>query len=594
MKIYGKIGAFLLLAICVAIVSCNKKFDKLLPTTAYSDSTNTYKAPKVLYIIVDGARGWSVRDANAPNINSLIGKSIYSWYSVSDSLGNDGNGWADMLTGVTKAKHKVIDNTFAGNNLTQYPSIFSRIKTISPNSRLAAFSASAAFKTNLTAGADVSQTFAADSAVRSAVVTELGNDASTLVVGEFNSVNTAGATYGYDNSFPQYKAAVLQFDQYLGQMLTALKARKNYAKENWLVIVTSNHGGPATIPAAQNDNTILSYPIASTFTIIYNDSYTTKLIDKPYTGNKYTGSFCRFYANPTTAANGVYPTSYVKAVTDVNRTTYNFGDTTSFTIEFKVKMNSKGGTAPYTYNWPIVMGKRLSKTQKSTNGWAINREGNSYRLIIGNPTTNFISCYAPASVTDGNWHSLAFVVYTMFVNGANHRYMRSLLDGVNNNARPTGDTNIDNFVGIDDPTAPLELGVVPTDLTNTFDGFISDIRIWKANLPDGVISQYSCNTTIDNTHPFYPYLIGYWPGNDGSGTVIHDQSIAHNDFNIQVVGTAAPLQWVAANDIICPPSTTFLSSLVPRNVDMPRQILSWLTIAPPDSWGLNGRVWLNN
>ncbi len=238
------------------------------------------------------------------------------------------------------------------------------------------------------------------------------------------------------------------------------------------------------------------------------------------------------------------------------------------------------------------MGKRSSKTQKTTNGWAVSREVNNYRFLIGNPTTSFLFVTTP-TVTDGNWHSLAFVVYTMFVNGANHRYMRALLDGVNNNARPTGDTNIDNFVGIDDPTAPLELGVVPTNLTNTFDGFISDIRIWKANLPDAVISQYSCSTTIDATHPFYNYLIGNWPGNDGSGTVIRDQSIAHNDFNIQVVGTGAPLQWVAANDIICPPSSTALSSLVPRNVDMPRQILSWLAISPPDSWGLNGRVWLN-
>jgi hypothetical protein len=593
MKTYGRIGMLLSLVLFIALLSCNKKFDRLLPATAYSDSTNTgYKTPKVLYIIVDGARGWSVRDANAPNINSLISKSIYSWYSVSDSLGNDGNGWADMLTGVTKAKHKVIDNTFAGNNLAQYPTIFSRIKTLNPNSRLAAFSASAAFNSNLTAGADVSQTFAVDSLVRSAVVTELGNDASTLVVGEFKGVNTAGVTYGYDNSFPQYKAAILQFDQYLGQMLTALKARKNYAKENWLVVVTSNHGGPATIPAAQNDNTILSYPIASTFSIIYNDSYTTKLIDKPFTGSKYTGNFCRFYTNPTTAANGVYPTSYVKAITDVSRTTYNFGDTTSFTVEMKVKLNSRGGSTPYSYSWPVIMSKRSSKTQKSTNGWGISREVNSYRFFIGNATTNHIGI-STSSVTDGNWHSLAFVVYTMFVNGANHRYMRALVDGVNTNARPTGDTNIDNFVGIDDPTAPLELGVIPTDLTNTFDGFISDIRIWKANLSDAVINKYSCSTTIDNTHPFYNYLIGNWPGNDGSGTVIRDQSIAHNDFNIQVVGTGAPLQWVAANDIICPPSTTALSSLVPRNVDIPRQILSWLAIAPPDSWGLNGRVWLN-
>jgi len=576
MKRYVKTGAYLLLTILVALVSCNKKFDRLLPAATYSDSTNTYKAPKVLYIIVDGARGWSVRDANAPNINSLIGKSIYSWYSVCDSLGNDGNGWADMLTGVTKAKHKVIDNTFAGNNLAQYPTIFSRIKSVSPNSRLASFSASATFKSNLTAGADVSQSFAADSLVRSAVVTELGNDASTLIVGEFNGVNTAGTTYGYDNSFPQYKAAILQFDQYLGQMLTALKARKNYAKENWLVIVTSNHGGTATIPAPQNDKTIMSYPIANTFTIIYNDNYVSKLIDRPFAGSVYTGNFLHLYSTANAEANSVF------AKVTNNNDVYNLGDTASTTIEFKVKKSILAGK--YTYQWPIVLSKKdTSLTKRVGRGWSIAMEIDTWRFLMYNAAGGSFAVNG-LPLTDGNWHSCAVVITNSSVN----RVVRMYQDGVR-----VSETVIPATIGNIDNSSPLRLGYILTDNTNTFDGYMSEIRIWRTALTDATIAQYSCQGQITTTHPNYPYLIGYWKGTDGSGLVIKDASLANNDFKISV-GKTTTLQWTSQTDIICPPSSATLSALVPRNVDMPRQILSWLAIAPPDSWGLNGRVWLDN
>lgn len=589
MRRIGKLG-FVFCAVMLAITaSCNKQFDRAIPSGAYVDSTKIVgKTPKVLYLIVDGARGWAVRDANATNINALTNSAIYSWNSISDSLSNDGNGWADLLTGVTKAKHKVIDNTFAGNNLSQFPTIFKRIKDERPDLRIATFSASSIFNTYLTASTNVSQLAGTDAAVTTAVVGELGNDSASVVVGEFNGVNLAGAASGYDNSFPAYKNAILQFDQYLGQMLTALKARKNYANENWLVVVTSNHGGPATIPAAQNDGTVFSYTPVNTFTIIYNKAYNPKIIDKPFTGSKYSGSFCRFYCNPNGGiTNGSYPASYVKATVTNNNGVYNFGDTTSFTIELKVKLRNRGtSSAPnYSYNWPVLLSKKNSKTQKSSVGWAISREVTNYRFFVGNPANNHIGVNT-AVVNDGNWHTLAFKV----LNRNFHRYERAYTDGVFN-----AETQIpDNFGTIDDPASPLALGVIPTDLTNTFDGYISDVRIWKAPLPDAVISQYACNTSIDNTHPYWNYIIGYWPGNDGSGTIIKDLGPAHNDFNITTVGTGTPLSWDAQSDIVCPPPTTALSLLVPRSVDIPRQILSWLAIAPPDNWFLDGRVWLNN
>ncbi|OCX52260.1 hypothetical protein BEL04_12345 [Mucilaginibacter sp. PPCGB 2223] len=569
--------ALFFLTLVGLVAACSKPFDRMLSNASYSDTTKSVsKTPKVLYLIVDGARGWSVRDAGTTNIAALTNNAIYSWYSVSDSLANDGNGWADLLTGVTKAKHKVIDNTFNGNNLNQYPTIFRRIRDQKPDTRIAMFAASPIFNANFSANTDQSQLFANDAAVATGIIGELGNDAASLIVGEFNGVNAAGMQYGYDNSFPQYKNAILQFDQYLGQIMTALKARKTYAKENWLVVVTSNHGGPASIPAAQNDGTVFSYTPVSTFTIIYNASYQPKLIDKPFTGNKYIGNFLHLYSTANNDVNSVF------AKVKNNNAIYNLGDTSSFTIEFKVKKSIRAGV--YSYNWPIILSKKdTSLTVRTGRGWSLAIEINTWRLLLYN-ANNVSFAINGGNLLDGNWHSCAVVITNKNFNRVVRMYQDGLLVG--------SETVIPATIGNIDNSAPLRMGYIKTDNTNTFDGYLSDIRIWKVAVPDAVIAQYACNTTIDKSHPYWNYIIGYWPGNDGSGLVIKDLSPANNNFNISV-GTTTTLQWNSLSDIICPPSTAFLSTLVPRNVDLPRQILSWFTISPPDNWLLDGRVWLN-
>ena len=565
------------MVIITIIVACNKPFDRTLRSSGYSDSTGVLgKTPKVLYLIVDGARGFSVRDANAPNINAMTNNAIYSWYSVSDSLSNDGNGWTDLLTGVTKAKHKVIDNSFANSNLVQYPTIFKRIKDARPDLRLAAFSSSTVFNSKLTANTDVNQVMATDADVTAGVIGELNNDAASLVVGEFSSVNNAGLASGYDNSFPAYKSAILQFDQYLGQMMAALKARKNYAKENWLVVITSNHGGPATIPAAQNDGTIFSYAPVNTFTILYNASYNTKLIDKPFTGTKYTGNFAHFYSTANADVNSVF------AKVTNNNAVYNLGDTNSVTIELKVKKSIRAGV--YTYNWPIVLSKKDSSlTVRTGKGWSIAMEVGTWRVLFYNGSNGNYAING-ANLPDGNWHSLSVVI----LNRNATRVVRLYQDGVfvNEGVIPATIGNIDN-------SAPLRLGYIKTDNTNTFDGYLSDVRFWRAALSDAVINKYACRTVIDSNHPYYSYLVGYWKGDDGSGNIIKDSSPAGNNFKISV-GSTTTLQWNSQSDIVCPPSTSSLSLLVPRTVDLPRQILSWLTISAQDTWQLDGRVWLNN
>jgi hypothetical protein len=570
----------------MALVCCKREFDRMLPATEYVDAPNVnVKAQKILYVIADGARGLSVRDAKAPAITALTANATYSWYSLSDDNYNDATAWTDMLTGVGKEKHRVKDLAFTDENLSQYPTVISRIKTARPTTRITAFSSSSVFTDKLTAGANARLAFATDAEVKAAVIQELAVDTTGVVIGQFNGIKNAGTASGFDLSFPAYKQAILDFDAYLGEMITAVKARKNYQNENWLIIVTSNKGGDFAV--TPTDNTIFSNGKMNTFTIFSNISYGIKYIDKPYTGNRYDGNFVRL--------NGTGNDAIKAEIQDtiVNTDLLNFGDTTSFTIEFKVKKENRGTqTSPnYDYVAPAILSKKASKAQKTGIGWVVSLETRTWQIGFGKSTENS-QVVKGSEINDGNWHSLAVVVG----NRADRRYVRTFTDGVFNTELllPVGWGTIDLPLGASDFN-PLTLGFIPGETTNPFNGYVSELKIWLAAIPDATIQQYTCDPSLSTNHPFRTRLAGYWPCKDGSGGRFKDNSATKADFILLKgdvpLDNAAP--WSALTSLICPVSATDLAKSVPASKDIATQILSWLAIPPNDSWKLDGRAWLN-
>src|SRR5699024_1489364 len=66
-------------------------------------------------------------------------------------------------------------------------------------------------------------------------------------------------------------------------------------------------------------------------------------------------------------------------------------------------------------------------------------------------------------------------------------------------------------------TRKLQFGYNPTVWGETNKVYITDVRIWKTNLPDDVIKEYSCVPGLPpTTHPYINKLIGFWSCRDGS------------------------------------------------------------------------------
>ena len=113
---------------------------------------------------------------------------------------------------------------------------------------------------------------------------------------------------------------------------------------------------------------------------------------------------------------------------------------------------------------------------------------------------------------------------------ASGNFMRLYLNGVLV-AQSAYDTS-----GIRDTTGPFQLGAAP-GWDNTFQGSIADVSLWNViRTPDQINADMFRNLAGTETG-----LIGYWPLNEGSGTVAHD--LTANADNGTVAGSAPT--WVS-------------------------------------------------
>lgn len=560
--------------IITAMMACNKGTDNTPVKKDYNDITGvTVKQPKILFLVVDGARGEAVRDVAAPQLNAMADSAIYCWNSISDTISLDASGWADLLTGVHKEKHGVISSDFSGNHLSQYPIFFKYVKDRNPAFRIAAFSATDALGKQLITNADVNKTFAGnDDAVQQALLEELKTDTAGVVFGQFSQVAAAGAAHGYESNTPEYKAAILNVDAYIANLLTALRTRKNYSKESWLVVVTSNRGGAIAADPSKDDGTILSNGKVNTFTIFYSPRYRPNFIDRPFTGNRYTGKVVRLHGGD--AASATY------ATIDSGKADYNLGDTSDATIELKLKKN-KSASGDYSFTWPSIIGNNQSMDWWHNTGWNMSLEQNNWGVHFGqnNAVINKNNMITGGNIGDGKWHDLAAVFYRR----DGRRWLRLLTDGQYN-----GEIDITDY-GSFNTDAPLTLGFMPGNVSDNrwLDANVTEVKFFKAALPDDVIRNYLCAETLPVSHPYYDYLAGYWSCKDGFGGVFQDASGLKHDFVIH-----GSYSWDDFNDLMCPTSNTNLSQLVPQPVDVVRQVLSWLQIPADTRWNLDGRVWI--
>ncbi|WP_300596156.1 LamG-like jellyroll fold domain-containing protein [Niabella sp.] len=517
------------------------------------------KKKKTLLIVLDGAVGAAVEEANLPTIKKMLDNSVYSFYGLIDTISNDGTTWADLVTGTRLNKHNVKTESFASANFVQYPSFLKRLKDNDKQFRAVAFTTLPLLATGLF-GAEMEKHQHLpdnDLAAKDSTVNRLkSNDADLLLV-DFSLAERVGKTYGFGTGITQYRTALQTLDSYIDEMIYTLQHRDTYEKEDWLVVVTSTHGGKPDGSYGGNAS-----QDRNVFSIYYSPNLKKTAIPRPLINLPYEGNFM-YFSNPG------------NRYTQTSNPAYKLGSQ-NFTVEFRVK--SAGGTSD-----PAFISNK-DWNSGANPGWAIFRTNNSntWGINLANQARSRKDLTVIGIIGDNKWHMLSASFNRTGL-------LSAYQDGV---LSKTADISSISSSSVDGPY-PLVVGDDGTRVyngsgTGSINSYITNVRIWNTVLPADVIKDWQY-LDITSSHPFYNNLIGYWKMDDASGTLIKDYSKTGADM---VLTGNATRPFVA--DILNP-STVDTRILTPGLIDHSFRIMTWMGMRVDyQAWALDGKVWSGN
>ena len=209
---------------------------------------------KVLLIGLDGVRVDIMAAVSTPVIDSLAAAGFFSDEAQTRVRTVSGPGWSSMVIGARTDKHLVDGNDFTGNDYATYPDFLTRIERIRPELNTLAvldwpplgttdsggpmFSDEIDVKINFDGEVDgyrMADSLSVEAAVEQLRSTDV--DAAFVYLGDIDVV-----AHDTDSRSPEYKASIERADAQVGRLLDALRERSTYADEDWLILMSTDHG----------------------------------------------------------------------------------------------------------------------------------------------------------------------------------------------------------------------------------------------------------------------------------------------------------------------------------------------------------------
>jgi len=209
---------------------------------------------KVLLIGLDGVRPDVLAEVATPNIDALIDQGAFSASARTGYPSVSGPGWSSMLTGVWPEKHGVTNNDFENKHYDEYPDFLTRIESVRPelntfavadwlpivtDDRNGPIIGDAPDVKHILDGYELGWAEADDRSVELAVE-HLGTgdpDAMFVYLG-----NPDETSHHFNSIGEEYRSAIARSDEHVGRLWGALRARATYAQEDWLILMSTDHG----------------------------------------------------------------------------------------------------------------------------------------------------------------------------------------------------------------------------------------------------------------------------------------------------------------------------------------------------------------
>ena len=507
---------------------------------------------KVLLIGMDGCRADALYAAYTPNIDNLINNSIYSFDALNNDITISGPGWSAILCGVWSDKHLVTDNSFTNNNYFNFPPIFKYINDFNPDFQTVSICNWGPINDYIVQDfADYKLTVDSDSEVSSEACLSLSKNNPDFIFLHFDEIDGAGHTYGFSPDIPEYIAAIEDVDNHIGPIIETIINRPDYINEDWLILLTTDHGGLNT---SHGGNSIQEKNV---FVIASNNNLSSNSIQKDST---YVSESVYNCLEDTIELQFDGVDDFVEIP---NNSEFNFGSNQDFTIECRIKTSTAGDFAILgNKDWESGYNKGFVFSFKYPSGpeWKVNIGDGNNRVDIN----------TGGSVADNEWHTLS-------VTFDRDGFMKMYEDGL-----------------LLDSLSIIEIGDITTnfglffgaDINQDFDyiGSISEVRVWNSIINDEEIESWHCSH-IEPSHPNYNNLIGYWKLNEDTGNTAFDSP---GGFGIPN-GTINNANWYI-------PDSTWVYdySNTPRLTDVPVTALNHLCIPIDENWLLDGESLLSD
>ncbi|WP_057936764.1 alkaline phosphatase family protein [Algoriphagus resistens] len=230
---------------------------------------------KVLFVILDGIPADVVDSVSTPNIDKVIAEGGFTLASMGGEVGGYSEtptisavGYNSLLTGVWANKHNVWGNSIKNPNYN-YWTIFRLLRASDPSKKMAIFSTWLDNRTKLV-GANLPQTnhFAFDYFFDGMEVDTLNfphgedrlyihqidelvsKEAASYIRKEAPDLSWMYLEYSDDmghnfGNSPQMTDGVQKADLQIGRVWEAIQFREKNFKEDWLLIITTDHGREA-------------------------------------------------------------------------------------------------------------------------------------------------------------------------------------------------------------------------------------------------------------------------------------------------------------------------------------------------------------
>jgi hypothetical protein len=505
---------------------------------------------RVLVIGIDGLRSDCLEAANTPALDALIAEGIFSPDALNNDITYSGPGWSGMICGVWSDKHGVTGNNFVGSNFEAYPSFMRRLEL--ENSALNTHSICHWAPINdYVLGVDVDDAVnvTSDVAVRDGAVAIFENGDPHAVFLHFDDVDINGHGFGFNANVTEYMNAIEATDQFISDVLVALTSRPNYANENWLVIVSTDHGGIGFNHGGTTIEEETTFFIASGDAVSPNVLVkdTLEILPAPENCIAPDAGELQFGGNGNAVVIDDHPSLQL-------------GTDQDFTLEVRIRTEATPDVAIFgNKDWDSGLNPGVVFSFEYPNGpaWKVNiGDGNQRADANGSD-----------GVADGQWHTLS-------CSFDRDGMMRLYTDGVFSAE--------EDISFIDD----IDVGngwYAGSDIFEAYSymGAIAEIRFWQDILSEEVIGNWHCSA-LDATHPQWGSLQGHWALTEGAG------SQANNSVSAELAGTIQGATWNEPQGVIA-----FDYSNTPRVVDVAATALDHMCLTIDPSWNLDGISWVD-